>query len=89
MPETRVIYVFPGQGAQYQGIGGDLYERYDVARKVYEESSDVLGYDIANLSFNNPNNQINLTRYTQPVLLTHHSACTILVHDSACLDRAE
>ena len=75
MTEAKVIYIFPGQGAQYRGIGGDLYERYDVARKVYEEASDVLGYDIANLSFNNPDNQINLTRYTQPVLLTHHIAC--------------
>lgn len=75
MSETKAIYIFPGQGSQYKGMGGDLCERFDVAKKVYEESSDVLGYDMAKLSFENPSNQINLTRYTQPALLTHHIAC--------------
>lgn len=83
MSETKVIYIFPGQGSQYKGIGSDLYERFDIAKKVYEESSDVLGYDMAKLSFENPNNQINLTRYTQPVLLTHHIACLRVYQDLA------
>ncbi len=75
MSDAKVIYVFPGQGSQYKGMGSDLCERFDVAKEVYKESSDILGYDVARLSFANPNNQINLTRYTQPVLLTHHMAC--------------
>lgn len=75
MTERKAIYIFPGQGSQYAGMGGDLYERFDVAKEVYQESSDVLGYDVARLSFEDPTDQINLTRYTQPVLLTHHIAC--------------
>lgn len=75
MSESKVIYIFPGQGSQYKGIGSDLYDQFDSAKRVYQESSDVLGYDMAKLSFENPNNEINLTRYTQPVLLTHHVAC--------------
>jgi [acyl-carrier-protein] S-malonyltransferase len=75
MTDTKVIYIFPGQGSQYRGIGSDLYERFESARRTYQEASDILGYDIARLSFEDPADQINLTRYTQPVLLTHHMAC--------------
>ncbi|MDJ0957269.1 MAG: ACP S-malonyltransferase [Arenicellales bacterium] len=75
MSESKAIYIFPGQGSQYKGIGSDLYDLFDTAKKVYEEASDILCYDIAKLSFENPDGQINLTRYTQPVLLTHHVAC--------------
>lgn len=75
MTDKKVIYVFPGQGSQYRGIGKDLMPRFESARRTYEEAADVLGYDIAALSFEDPSDRINLTRYTQPVLLTHHMAC--------------
>ena len=73
--EQRIIFIFPGQGSQYPGIGSDLHAAFDSARRVYEQASDVLGYDMARLSFEDPDDQVNLTRYTQPVLLTHHIAC--------------
>lgn len=73
--EQRIIFIFPGQGSQYPGIGSDLHAAFDSARQVYEQASDVLGYNMARLSFEDPDDQINLTRYTQPVLLTHHIAC--------------
>lgn len=69
------MFIFPGQGAQYQGIGSDLYEHYLSAKAVYEQASEVLGYDMAELSFQGPEEKLTLTRYTQPVLLTHHMAC--------------
>lgn len=69
------LFIFPGQGSQYPGMGKDIYESYEAARRVYDRASDVLGFDIADLSFNNPNDELNLTRFTQPVLLTHHIAC--------------
>lgn len=85
MPETeqRVIFLFPGQGSQYPGIGSDLCAEFASARQVYEEASEVLGYDMAKLSAENPDNQINLTRYTQPVLLTHHIACLTVYRELA------
>ena len=83
MSESKVIYIFPGQGSQYQGIGSDLYDLFDTAKRVYEEASDTLGYDIAKLSFDNPDGKINLTRYTQPVLLTHHIACLRIYQELA------
>ena len=75
MSKKQILYVFPGQGCQYPGIGRDLYEKYGVVKTIYEQASDILGYDMARLSFHDPKQQINLTRYTQPVLLTHHYAC--------------
>ena len=71
----NILYVFPGQGSQYEGMGKDIYEAHDTARKIYDAASDVLGFDIVDMSFNNPGDELNLTRNTQPALLTHHIAC--------------
>jgi [acyl-carrier-protein] S-malonyltransferase len=71
----NILYVFPGQGSQYAGMGKDICEAFGVAAKVYDTATEVLGYDIRDMSFNNPDDQLNLTRYTQPALLTHHIAC--------------
>jgi len=71
----NILYVFPGQGSQYEGMGKDICEAYDTARKIYDTASEVLGYDIVDMSFNNPNDELNLTRNTQPALLTHQIAC--------------
>jgi [acyl-carrier-protein] S-malonyltransferase len=73
--EQRILFVFPGQGSQYVGMGSDLYQEHVIARQVYERASDVLGYDIAELSFKDPKDQLNFTKYTQPALLTHSFAC--------------
>lgn len=76
MSNTKtVLFAFPGQGAQYPGIGKDLFDTYDSVKDTYSEASEILGYDMAKLSFEDPNNEINLTRFTQPVLVTHHIAC--------------
>ena len=70
-----VLFIFPGQGSQYPGMGKDLFDAFSCVRDVYAEASDVLGYDIAALSFDDPKDQIHLTRFTQPALLTHSIAC--------------
>ena len=71
----NILFVFPGQGSQYVGMGQDLCEAYATARRVYEQANDVLGFDLAGLCQGGPEEQLNLTRYTQPALLTHHIAC--------------
>jgi len=71
----RILYVFPGQGSQYRGMGSDLYQDYPIAQRIYQEANEILGYDLAKLSFEDPDNQLNLTRFTQPALLTHSIAC--------------
>ena len=71
----NILYVFPGQGSQYAGMGRDICEAHAVANDIYDRANEVLGYDIKDMSFNNPGDQLNLTRNTQPALLTHHIAC--------------
>jgi len=73
--KPNTLFIFPGQGSQYVGMGQDLCREYGVARKIYDQAGEVLGYDIADLSFNGPEEQLNLTRDTQPALLTHSIAC--------------
>jgi [acyl-carrier-protein] S-malonyltransferase len=47
----QVMYIFPGQGAQYKGMGKDIYTKFDIARRIYDTASNIVGYDIAELSF--------------------------------------
>lgn len=75
MSAPQVMFVFPGQGSQYRGMGSDLYEAHAEAREVYERASAALGFDVQRLSFEDPQGEIGLTRNTQPVLLTHEIAC--------------
>src|SRR5690348_7002256 len=66
---SGVAFVFPGQGSQSVGMGKALYEAHPELKQVYEEASEVLGYDIAALCFNGPAETLNLTEHTQPALL--------------------
>ncbi len=72
---SNVMFVFPGQGAQYRGMGSDLVAEFDAAREVYERASTVVDFDLQTMSFSDPDSQLDLTRYTQPALLTHEVAC--------------
>lgn len=75
MNQQRVMYIFPGQGSQYKGMGSDIYREYAPARRVYDQASEVLGYDIRDLSFHDQESKLDFTRFTQPALLTHSIAC--------------
>lgn len=75
MKAEKILFQFPGQGSQYRGMGSDLAAEFPVARDVYQRAGEVLGYDLARLSFEDPDGQLDLTRYTQPALLTHGVAC--------------
>ena len=75
--------LFPGQGSQYPGMGSDICREYSVARGVYDRASEALGFDMAELSFSDLDDQLNLTRNTQPALLTHSIACWEVFRDLA------
>jgi len=62
--------VFPGQGSQAPGMGKDLAEKFAVARQVFEEADDALGFAISRLCFDGPEEELQLTENTQPAILT-------------------
>src|ERR1043165_2316804 len=66
---SGVAFVFPGQGSQSVGMGKALYEAHPELKQVYEEASQVLGCDIAALTFPRHAETLNLTDHTQPALL--------------------
>lgn len=68
--KANVAFVFPGQGSQYVGMGKDLYERFDVAKQAFLEAEEVLGLPLRNLCFSGPEEELKLTEYTQPAVLT-------------------
>ncbi|MDE7223575.1 MAG: ACP S-malonyltransferase [Acetatifactor sp.] len=66
---SKTAFIFPGQGAQYPGMGKDFYMKYEVAREIYELAGKATGLDVAALCFEE-NDQLNITEYTQIAMLT-------------------
>ncbi|MDR2873092.1 MAG: ACP S-malonyltransferase [Xanthomonadaceae bacterium] len=69
MTESRIAFVFPGQGSQSIGMLADLAERYPVVRETFMEASEGAGVDLWTLSQGGPEEMLNRTEYTQPALL--------------------
>ena len=73
--DQQIMFVFPGQGSQYVGMGSDLRRDFPVAQRLYEQANDIVGYDLVKLCLEGPEEELRLTRYTQPALLAHSLAC--------------
>ncbi len=71
---TKIAAIFPGQGSQFVGMGSDLKETWNEANDVFSEVDDALGFDLSELMWNGPEDQLRLTENTQPALLTHSIA---------------
>lgn len=67
---SSVAIVFPGQGSQSPGMGKELFENFAVAREVFAEADDALGFAISRLCFDGPAEELQLTENTQPAILT-------------------
>lgn len=64
-------YVFPGQGAQYPGMGNNLYDGFEQARKLFERANDILGFRITDVMFKGSEDDLRQTRVTQPAIFLH------------------
>lgn len=77
----KAAFIFPGQGAQYPGMGKDFYEKFEIAKKIYDKASDVAGMDITELCFEE-NDKLNITKYTQiAMLVTSVAMLRVLEHE--------
>ena len=84
----KYALVFPGQGAQKPGMGKDLYENSEAAKKVFETANRVLGYDIADLCFNGSEEDLMKTINSQPCILTVSLAALEALREKANIDIA-
>ncbi|MBI1976582.1 MAG: ACP S-malonyltransferase, partial [Candidatus Omnitrophica bacterium] len=66
----KIALLFPGQGAQYVGMGKPLYDRFPIAKKTFEEADQVLGWSLTKLCFEGPQEELTQTANSQPAILT-------------------
>lgn len=64
-------FVFPGQGAQFVGMGKDLYENNSVAKEMFDKANEILGFNITDLMFNGTDEDLRQTKVTQPAIFLH------------------
>ena len=64
-------YVFPGQGAQYPGMGKDLYEKSPLAKDLFEKANEILGFRITDIMFDGTEEDLKQTKVTQPAIFLH------------------
>ena len=67
---NKIAFMFPGQGSQAVGMGQDLYENFQSARKIFDTANDILKKDIKKLCFEGPEEELKQTINTQSCLLT-------------------
>ena len=72
-------YVFPGQGAQFPGMGKDLYDNYPLARELMQQANEVLGFSLTDVMFDGSEEDLRQTRVTQPAIFLHSVvACRLM-----------
>jgi len=76
-------YVFPGQGAQYPGMGKDLYDNSAEAKVLFEKANDILGFDITKIMFEGEVDDLKQTKVTQPAIFLHSVLLAKTIKDFA------
>ncbi len=65
------VYVFPGQGSQFKGMGVELYEKSDKAKALFQQANEILGFDITQIMFSGTDDELKQTKVTQPAVFIH------------------
>ncbi len=75
-------FVFPGQGAQFVGMGKDLYENNQLAKELFEKANDILGYRITDIMFDGTDDELKQTKVTQPAVFLHSVISALCMGES-------
>ena len=77
----NIAFVFPGQGAQYSGMGNDFYNQYEKAKQIYDYASEICNIDVKKICFDSSDSRIHETKYTQIAIFTTSLAILECVHE--------
>lgn len=75
-------YVFPGQGAQFSGMGKDLYDNSEIARELFDKANEVLGFEITKIMFEGTDEELKETKVTQPAIFLHSTILAATLGDA-------
>ena len=78
---SKIAFIFPGQGAQYVGMGKEISEKFDVAKQVFDDANKATGIDIREMCFEGPESELVKTENTQPSILTTSIAILRVVEE--------
>ena len=79
-------FVFPGQGAQFSGMGKDLYEKFPQAKELFDKADEILGFKITDIMFNGTDEELKQTKVTQPAVFLHSVISAVCAGEKAEFD---
>ena len=81
-----IVFMFPGQGAHFVGMGKDLYENNELAKELFDKANELLGFRITDIMFSGTDEDLRQTKVTQPAILLHSVILAKTLGDSFAPD---